>query len=261
MSLVILWFNRVLWVAFLLLSFFSKASALHFSGFVDHLYPLLRGLLHAILVFFCSWLSIHYVSSVPGAFDLEAFLLFIVLLFLLWLHARVPFRPLALVLVLAFIFVVLIRCLVSKLICSSLLGWSLFPIVWRSFFLFLVVFTVLPLGVNFSFSTVIVPLSILIRTWSTVLSTLLNICPLPVMMSCFCSASFESLWHLFFDCTLAVSVLSWHQSHLFCSSPLSPTILARHVLFGCFSDELRVVPRVFVYVLNVCKFRIRFSPI
>ena len=203
----------------------------------------------------------HYVSSVPGAFDLEAFLLFIVLLFLLWLHARVPFRPLALVLVLAFIFVVLIRCLVSKLICSSLLGWSLFPIVWRSFFLFLVVFAVLPLGVNFSFSTVIVPLSSFIRTWSTVLSTLLNICPLPVMMSCFCSASFESLWQLFFDCTLAVSVLSWHQSHLFCSSPLSPTILARHVLFGCFSDELRVVPRVFVYLLNACKVRIRFSPI
>lgn len=103
----------------------------------------------------------HYVSSVPGAFYLEAFLLFIVLLFLLWLHARVPFRPLALVLVLSFIFVVLICCLVSKLICSSLLGWSLFPIVWRSFFPFLVVFNVLPLGVNFSFSTVIVPLSIL----------------------------------------------------------------------------------------------------
>ena len=75
-----------------------------------------------------------------------------------------------------------------------------------------------------------------------------------IPLSCFCSAPCESLQHLFFDCPLAVSVLSWLQSLLFCASPLSPTILVRHVLFGFSADELRVVPRVFVYLLNVCKF-------
>ena len=75
-----------------------------------------------------------------------------------------------------------------------------------------------------------------------------------IPLSCFCSAPCESLQHLFFDCPLAVSVLSWLQSLLFCASPLSPSILVRHVLFGFSSDELRVVPRVFVYLLNVCKF-------
>ena len=80
-----------------------------------------------------------------------------------------------------------------------------------------------------------------------------------IPFSCFCSASCESLQHLFFDCPLAVSVLSWLQSLLFCASPLSPSILARHVLFGFSSDELRVVPRVFVYLLNVCKFCILWA--
>ena len=75
-----------------------------------------------------------------------------------------------------------------------------------------------------------------------------------IPLSFFCSAPCESLQHLFFDCPLAVSVLSWLQSLLFCASPLSPSILVRHVLFGFSSDELRVVPRVFVYLLNVCKF-------
>ena len=51
-----------------------------------------------------------------------------------------------------------------------------------------------------------------------------------------------------------VSVLSWLQSLLFCASPLSPSILVCHVLFGFSDDELHVVPRVFVYLLNVCKF-------
>ena len=77
-----------------------------------------------------------------------------------------------------------------------------------------------------------------------------------IPLSCFCSAPCESLQHLFFDCPLAVSVLSWLQSFLFCASPLSPSILVRHVLFGFSSDELRVVPRVFVYLLNVRKFSI-----
>lgn len=40
------------------------------------------------------------------------------------------------------------------------------------------------------------------------------------------------------------------------TSPLSPSLLCRHVLFGFNPDELRCVPRIFVYILNVCKFYI-----
>ena len=72
--------------------------------------------------------------------------------------------------------------------------------------------------------------------------------------ACFCSAPVESLSHLFFHCPLAVSVLSWLQSLMFLASPLCPSILVRHALFGFSADELSVVPRVFVYMLNVCKF-------
>ena len=77
-----------------------------------------------------------------------------------------------------------------------------------------------------------------------------------IPLSCFCSAPCESLKHLFFDCPFAVSVLSWLQSLLFCASLLSLSILVRHVLFGFSSDEFRVFPRVFVYLLNVRKFSI-----
>ena len=41
---------------------------------------------------------------------------------------------------------------------------------------------------------------------------------------------------------------------MFLASPLCPSILVRHVLFGFSADGLSVVPRVFVYMLNVCKF-------
>lgn len=64
--------------------------------------------------------------------------------------------------------------------------------------------------------------------------------------TCFCSAPMESIQHLFFYCPLAVSVLTWLQSLMFLASPLCPTILLRHVLF--------VVPRIFCYLLNICKF-------
>ena len=37
-------------------------------------------------------------------------------------------------------------------------------------------------------------------------------------------------------------------------SPACPHLLSRHVLFGFLSDELRVVPRLFVYLINVGKF-------
>lgn len=63
----------------------------------------------------------------------------------------------------------------------------------------------------------------------------------------------------FFDCPLAVSVLSWLQSLLFYSWPLSPTILVHHVSSGFSSGVLRVVPRVFVYHVNICKFCIGWA--
>ena len=71
---------------------------------------------------------------------------------------------------------------------------------------------------------------------------------------CFCGPVLETPSHLFFECSLAQSVLSWFQSLLFSFSPQCPSIVCRHVLFGFNSDELRRVPRVFVYILNVCKF-------
>ena len=75
-----------------------------------------------------------------------------------------------------------------------------------------------------------------------------------ISTACFCSCPLESLQHLFCDCQLATGVLSWLQSWLFLASPLSPSLLVRHVLFGFSGDELRVGPRVFVNLLNVSKF-------
>ena len=73
-------------------------------------------------------------------------------------------------------------------------------------------------------------------------------------LSCFCGFHTESLEHLFFSCPLAQSGIAWIQSILFRASPLAPTIEARHLLFGFSSDDFRCVPRVFAYLLNVCKF-------
>ena len=42
----------------------------------------------------------------------------------------------------------------------------------------------------------------------------------------------------------------------FSAAPLAPTLEPRHLLFGFSDDELRVVPWVFVYLLNVLKFNI-----
>lgn len=77
---------------------------------------------------------------------------------------------------------------------------------------------------------------------------------LPIPLDCFCGALVESPEHLFFSCPLAQSVLSWLQSLMFNFSPMCPAILCRHALFGFSSDEFRVVPRVFAYLLNVSKF-------
>lgn len=77
---------------------------------------------------------------------------------------------------------------------------------------------------------------------------------LSVPLSCFCGSPLESLEHLFFSCPFTQSLLSWVQSLMFNFSQMCPVILCHHVLFGFSPDELRVTPRIFVYVLNVCKF-------
>ena len=73
-------------------------------------------------------------------------------------------------------------------------------------------------------------------------------------VSCFCRLAPETSDHLFFSCPLAQSVLAWLQSLMFLSSSHCPSLCCRHVLFGFNADELRVVPNVFVYALNVCKY-------
>ena len=66
--------------------------------------------------------------------------------------------------------------------------------------------------------------------------------------------SIESLYHLFFYFPLAHSVLSWLQALMFSYSSLCPALLLRHARFGFSSNELCVTPRIFVYLLNLCKF-------
>ena len=73
-----------------------------------------------------------------------------------------------------------------------------------------------------------------------------------VPLVCFSSPIRETLVHLFFDCPLAQSTLSWPQSLMFRLSCLAPS--RRHVLFGFNSHELRTVPCVFCCVLNVVKY-------
>ena len=75
-------------------------------------------------------------------------------------------------------------------------------------------------------------------------------------VSCFCRLAPETPEHLFFSCPLAQSLLSWLQSLMFRSSHRCPSLSCRHVFFGFDPDELRIVPNVFVYMLNVCKYSI-----
>ena len=77
---------------------------------------------------------------------------------------------------------------------------------------------------------------------------------LSVLLPCFCGSPIESLDNFFFSCPLPQSLLSWLQSLMFNFSHMCPVILCRHALFGFNSDELRVTPRIFGYLLNVCKF-------
>ena len=71
--------------------------------------------------------------------------------------------------------------------------------------------------------------------------------------NCFCGSP-ETSSHLFFECALAQGVLGWIQSLMFRASSLCPILLSRHVLSGFSASELAVVPRVFVYLLNLAKY-------
>ena len=77
---------------------------------------------------------------------------------------------------------------------------------------------------------------------------------LPVPLPYFCDVPIASLDHLFFYCPLTHSVLSWLQALMFSYSSLCPALLLRHARFGLSSNELCVIPRIFVYLLNLCKF-------
>ena len=72
--------------------------------------------------------------------------------------------------------------------------------------------------------------------------------------SCFCGYQSECLEHLFFACPLVQSGYAWIGTKLSHASPLAPSIDVRHALFGFSRDEMRSVPRVFAYLLNVCKY-------
>ena len=60
--------------------------------------------------------------------------------------------------------------------------------------------------------------------------------------------------HLFFSCPLAQSGLAWIQTLLSRACPAGPYLSLRHVRVGFSFDELRVVPRVFAYLVNVCSY-------
>ena len=75
-----------------------------------------------------------------------------------------------------------------------------------------------------------------------------------VPLVCFCGPLSETLVHLFFDCPLAQSTLSWLQSLMFRWSCLATSLEFRHALFGFNSHELRTVPCVFCWLLNVVKY-------
>ena len=70
--------------------------------------------------------------------------------------------------------------------------------------------------------------------------------------SCFCGLASDCLPR-FFSCPLAQSGLTWRQSLMFRFSSLSPSLVYRHALFGFRPDEARSIPRIFVYMLIVCK--------
>ena len=66
----------------------------------------------------------------------------------------------------------------------------------------------------------------------------------------------ESSEHLFFSCPLIQSAIDFIQSLLYRASSFAPLITVRHMLFRFSGDELLHVPRVFSYLLTLCKFLI-----
>ncbi|XP_068718533.1 uncharacterized protein [Montipora capricornis] len=77
---------------------------------------------------------------------------------------------------------------------------------------------------------------------------------LDVPAACFCGAALETPAHLFFRCPLARSGVDWVQTLLSTFSVDAPSLDVRHLLFGFSEADLRIVPKVFCYMLNVCKF-------
>ena len=75
-----------------------------------------------------------------------------------------------------------------------------------------------------------------------------------LQLSCFCNSAPETIDHLFFECPLAQSALSWLQSLMFHWSLVAPCLVVRHVRFDFNVDEFSNIPRVFIDILNVCKF-------
>ena len=74
-----------------------------------------------------------------------------------------------------------------------------------------------------------------------------------LQLSCFCNSAPETIDHLFFECPLDQSVLSWLQSLMFRWSLVAPSLVLRYVHFGFNVDEFTNIPRVFIYIFNVCK--------
>ena len=77
---------------------------------------------------------------------------------------------------------------------------------------------------------------------------------LDVPAACFCGAALETLAYLFFRCPLARSGVDWVQTPLSTFSVDAPSLDVRHLLFGFSEADLCIVPKVFCYILNVCKF-------
>jgi len=73
---------------------------------------------------------------------------------------------------------------------------------------------------------------------------------------CFCGASLETAGHLFFECSLAQSVLTWVQSLLVLAVPSAPSLCLRHALFGFVIAEFTVIPLFFSHFINLAKHRI-----
>ena len=76
----------------------------------------------------------------------------------------------------------------------------------------------------------------------------------PFQTACFCGAQLEDLEHLFFSCPLAQSGIAWIQSGLFLHTSHCLSLTARHLLIGLSAMELRSTPKIFTYLLNVCKY-------